>query len=75
MTVEQFIENIHIRQDNVHLPEGELPTFSDDQCDKTFEFEGKIVLKQIIKSVQNVLHNRHDYIFVIESIDKMKEED
>jgi len=73
--VERFIESLIIRQDNVYLPEGDPPTFNDDQCDKLFEFEGKIVLKQIIKQVQNVTHNRHDYVFVIESIDKLKEED
>lgn len=72
---EQYTESILIRQDNVHLPEGDLPTFSDDQCDKTFEFEGKIVLKQIIKSVQNMSRNHHNYVFQIESIDKIKEED
>lgn len=74
MPVEKFIESIIIRQDNVHLPEGELPTFNDNQCDKVFEFEGKIILKQIIKSVQNVSHNRHDYVFVIDSIDKIHEQ-
>lgn len=71
---EQYIESILIRQDNIHLPEGSLPTFADNQCDKTFEFEGRIILKQIIKSVQNVLYNRHDYVFVIESIDKIEEQ-
>lgn len=72
--VEQFIESMIIRQDNIHLPEGDPPTFADSQCDKVFEFEGKIVLKQIIKSVQNVSHNRHDYVFVIDSIDKIEEQ-
>ena len=68
---ENYIESIIIRQDNVD--NGDTPAFVDDQCDKVFEFEGRIVLKQIIKSVQNVSHNRHDYVFVIESIDKIEE--
>ena len=71
---EQYIESILIRQDNVHLPEGELPTFNDNQCDKTFKFEGTIILKQIVKSVQNVYHNRHDYVFVIDEITEIEEE-
>lgn len=74
MSAEQYIESILIRQDNIELPEGTLPTFNDDQCDKEFEFKGIIVLKQIFKSVQNILHNRHDYVFVIKSIDKIDEQ-
>lgn len=71
---EQYIESVIIRQDNIHLQEGSIPTFSDEQCDKEFEFEGKIVLKQIVKSVQNVTHNRHDYVFKIVSINKIQEQ-
>lgn len=74
MVVEQFIESILIRQDNVHLPEGDTPTFVDEQCDKTFKFEGTIILKQIVKSVQNLQHNRHDYIFVIDEIAGIEEQ-
>ncbi len=37
----QYIESILIRQDNVELPEGDGPSFTDDQCDKVFEFEGQ----------------------------------
>lgn len=44
-----YVESVIIRQDNVDT--GDTPAFNDDQCDKEFEFEGKIILKQIIKSV------------------------
>ena len=71
---EQYIESMIIRQDNIHLPEGSSPTFNDDQCDKEFKFEGILVLKQILKSVQNVSHNRHSYVFEIKSIDKLEEQ-
>lgn len=71
---EEYVESIIIRQDGVHLPEGSSPTFADDQCDKEFEFEGVLVLKQIVKSIQNIIHNRHDYVFVIKSIDKIEEQ-
>ncbi len=71
---EQYIESILIRLDNVHLPEGDGPSFNDDQCDKIFEFEGAIVLKQIVKSVQNATHNTHSYIFKIENIEKLTEQ-
>ena len=71
---ESYIESIIIRQDGIHLPEGSLPTFTDDQCDKFFEFEGIIELKQIVKNVQNVSHNRHDYVFRIKNITKIQEQ-
>ncbi|GAG89528.1 unnamed protein product [marine sediment metagenome] len=73
--VEEYIESIIIRRDNIHLPKGNLPTFNDDQCDKEFEFEGTIVLRQIVKNVQNVMHNRHNYVFEIKEINKIQEED
>ena len=71
---EEYIETILIRRDNIHLPEGDLPTFNDNQCDKEFEFEGVLVLKQIIKSVQNVTHNKYDYVFQIKNIIKLQEQ-
>ncbi len=71
---ENYIESVIIRQDNVHLPDGNLPTFTEDQCDKIFEFEGTIELKQIIKSIQNVSHNKHDYVFKIKNISKLQEQ-
>ncbi len=74
MSTEQYIESILIRLDNVHIPEGDPPTFTDDQCDKVFKFEGKIILRQIVKNVQNVSHNRHDYIFVIDEITEIEEQ-
>ncbi len=71
---ENYIESVIIRQDSVALPEGSLPTFTDDQCDKVFEFEGTIELKQIVKSIQNLSYNRHDYVFKIKSITKIQEQ-
>ncbi len=74
MPIEEYIESILIRQDGIHIPAGDLPTFNDDQCDRVFEFEGTIELKQIVKSVQNIVHNRHDYVFKIKSITKLQEQ-
>jgi hypothetical protein len=70
---EKYVESILMRLDN--MPEAETPLFDDDDCDRLFEFEGVVQLKQIIKSVQNAVHNRHDYVFKIVSIGKLKEED
>lgn len=70
---ENYIESIIIRQDGIHLPEGSEPTFVGDQCDKEFRFRGKLILKQIVKNIQNVSHNRHDYIFEIKEINKLEE--
>ena len=71
---EWYQENILIRQDGRPPVKGET-LFNDDDCDKTYEFEGKLMLRQIEKSVQNASHNTHTYVFTIESIDKLKEED
>jgi len=73
MPIENYVESIIIRRDNVHLPVGDPPTFTDEQCDLLFEFKGTLQLKQIIKSVQNATHNRHDYILTIVDIKKFKE--
>ncbi len=67
---EQYIESILIRQDN--RPEAETPLFSDEDCDVEFEFKGIVVLKQIVKSVTNATHNKHDYVFQIKSIDSLE---
>lgn len=68
---EQYIENIIIRRDGFQT---DIPSLTDDQCDATFEFEGRLQLKQIIKSVQNATHNRHDYVFTITQIKKLEQE-
>ena len=68
----EYIESIIIRQDN--RPEAETPLFEDGDCDTIFKFEGNIKLVQILKSVQNADHNKHNYVFSIESIDKLEEE-
>ncbi len=70
---EDYVESIIIRKDN--QPEVATPSFADEDCDAVFEFEGKIQLKSIQKSIQNATHNRHDYVFAILSIDKMQKED
>ena len=67
---EEYIESIIMRQDN--RPESTTPMLEDDDCDALFEFEGVVKLKQILKSVQNAVHNRHDYVFEIVSIDKLE---
>ena len=69
---EQYVESIIIRDDNrPHVTE---PMFADTDCDAVFEFEGKIKLVQILKSVQNIQHNNHQYVFKVISIDKIKKE-
>lgn len=69
---EEYIENIIIRRDG--NDEVETPSFFDEQCDGIFEFEGVLKLVQILKSVQNAQHNRHDYVFKIVSIGKMEQQ-
>jgi len=70
MAEERYVESILIRSDNV---EAEQPSFTDEQCDMEFEFEGTVKLVQILKSVQNATHNKHDYVFKIVNITKIKE--
>lgn len=67
---EEYVESIIMRQDN--RPETETPMFEDNDCDALFEFEGVVKLKQIVKSIQNATHNRHDYVFKIVSIKKLE---
>ena len=68
--MESYRESIIIRLDN--QPEVETPSFADEDCDSEFEFDGVLVLKQIIKSIQNATHNRHDYVFNIKEIRELK---
>ena len=70
---ENYIEKIIIRQDS--RPEVQTPTFDDIDIDELYEFEATLTLKQIIKSVRNKDHNNHDYVFHINSIDKLQKED
>ena len=70
MAEEQYIESIIIRRDGVEVEE---PSFTDEQVDSEFEFKGTIKLVQILKSVQNAQHNRHDYVFKIVEIEDIKE--
>lgn len=67
---EQYIESIIIRRDNVEVDE---PSFIDEQVDLEFEFKGTVKLVQILKSVQNAAHNKHDYVFKIMEIEDIKE--
>lgn len=69
---ETYIENILIRQDR--RPETETPLLNNEDCDAEFEFEGVLVLKQIIKSVQNATHNTHDYVFQIKSVTRLEKQ-
>lgn len=71
MATEHYVESLIIRQDN--RPEVTTPMFVDDDCDKIYKFDGQIQLKQIVKSVQNRAHNRHDYVFVITNIQDLEE--
>lgn len=69
---EQYVESLIIRDDN--RPDIAEPMFEDIDIDAVFEFEGTIKLVQILKSIQNIVHNKHDYVFKIESIEKIKKE-
>ncbi len=69
---EEYIESIIIRQDK--RPEVLEPSFDDGSVDSVYEFEGTIRLVQILKSVQNASHNKHDYVFKIEDITKIEKE-
>lgn len=70
---EQYVEIVIIRQDN--RPEVSVPSFDDVDVDATFEFKGTLRLIQILKSIQNAQHNKHDYVFKIATIDKMEKEE
>ncbi len=70
---EQYVETIIIRQDS--KPEVSTPSFADTDIESIFEFEGTLELVQILKSIQNAKHNRHDYVFKIKTISKMKIEE
>lgn len=72
MAAEEYIERIIIRQDT--RPEVGTPSFTDEQVDEAFEFEGMLTLKHIIKAIRNKTHNSHDYVFVIDSITKLQQE-
>jgi len=67
---EKYVETVIIRQDD--RQEVLTPSFADTDVDATFEFKGTLRLVQILKSVQNAVHNKHDYVFKIVDIDKMK---
>ena len=67
---EKYVESIIIRQDGTNTME---PSFTDEQVDAEFEFEGTVKLVQILKSVQNATHNSHNYVFKITEIKRIKE--
>ena len=71
---EEYIEKIIVRQDDRPHAIG-VPSFLDTDVESEFEFEGKLKLVQIIKSVQNAVYNTHDYVFKVVSIDKLKKEE
>lgn len=70
MPNEKYIESILIRDDN--RPVVDTPMLIDNDCDEIFEFEGMVKLVQIMKSVQNKFHNRHDYVFKVVEITKLE---
>ena len=72
MPSEQYVENILMRRDGG--PEVNTPTFADTDVDSVYSFKGNVRLVQILKSVQNAVHNQHDYVFIIESIEKIKKD-
>ncbi len=72
MAHEEYIESVIIRDDN--RPHTPITMFDDVDVDAVFEFEGTIKLMQIIKSVQNAVHNRHQYVLKIENITKLQKE-
>lgn len=68
---EQYVESIIIRQDNNAYIDD--PTFVDTDVDKTYDIKVSAKLIQVIKSVQNQNHNKHDYVFKVVEIEKIKE--
>ena len=68
---EEYIESIIIRQDNNAYIDD--PTFVDTDVDKTYDIKVTAKLIQVIKSVQNNFHNKHDYVFKVIEIEKIKE--
>lgn len=69
---EKYNECILIRCDGA--PPVLTPSFVDTDVDVVFEFEGTIKLVQILKSIQNAVHNKHDYVFKIVNITKIQKE-
>ena len=70
---EEYIETILIRQNE--RPEVTTPTFVDTDVDSVFKFEGTLKLVKINKTVQNAVHNQHDYIFMVESIVELEKQE
>lgn len=68
---EQYVESIIIRQDNNAYIDD--PTFVNTDVDKTYDIKVSAKLIQVIKSVQNNFHNKHDYVFKVIEIEKIKE--
>jgi len=69
---EEYIERLIIRQDI--RPEVETPSFTNEDVDANFKFDGTLKLVQIVKSVQNAAHNRHDYVFQVVNIIELEKE-
>jgi hypothetical protein len=70
MVVEEYIESLIIRQDD--MSEAVVPSFNDTDIDEDYEIDAVLILKQIIKSVQNKTHNKHDYVFQVKEIRELK---
>lgn len=68
---EEFVEQIAIWRDAVDIGEGPL-LVDDIDIDAEFELEATVKLVEIKKSVQNAVHNRHEYFFKIINLTKLE---
>lgn len=69
---EEYKESCIIRYDI--MPEVQSPTFEDADCDAVYDLHCRVQLKQILKSVQNATHNKHDYVFKVLDIQMLTKE-
>jgi len=69
---EQYKQTAIIRYDT--MPIVDIPTFVDGDCDAIYQLTCRIQLKQIVKSVQNAVHNKHDYVFKLIDIQNLQKE-
>lgn len=69
---EQYKETAIIRHDN--MPEVVIPTFDDADCDAVYQLTCRVKLVQILKSIQNATHNKHDYVFKMVQVTGLQKE-
>ncbi len=68
---EQYVEQIMIYRDPVDVGEGPLLA-GDSDVDAEFTLEATVKLVEIKKSIQNAVHNRHEYLFKIINITELE---